>query len=115
MFQPLHGAVETLGVGGADHITHVDLPGAVDVDGVVGAEGVPGVGTAVVGHDAAQPVHGAQVQAVLFDLKTVSVQFATSLKYFQVTVPLDVQVMEDEEDNLFLIDFVIYWCLDSLL
>ena len=47
MLQPLHGAVETFGVGGADHVSHVDLPGAVDVDGVVGAEGVPGVGAAL--------------------------------------------------------------------
>ncbi len=43
----------------------MNTPGGVYVDGVVGGEGVAGVGTAVVGHQAGGPVHRPQVQPTL--------------------------------------------------
>ena len=54
----------------------------------------------MVGHDAGGAVHGPQVESVLFDLEAVGVQLAASLQDLQVTIPLDVQVLEDEEDDL---------------
>ena len=44
VLQPLHGAVQGLGVGGGDDLTLLNPPGAVHVDGVVRTKGVPGVG-----------------------------------------------------------------------
>ncbi len=43
----------------------LNTPGGVYVDGVVWGEGVAGVGTAVVGHQAGGPVHRPQVQPTL--------------------------------------------------
>ena len=43
MLLALDCAEQRLGVGGADDLVLLDLPGAVHKDGVVGPEGVPGV------------------------------------------------------------------------
>ena len=83
-------------------------------------------------HDAGGAVHCPQVEPILLDLKAVGVQLAASLQDLQVTIPLDVQVLEDKEDNLvkmtmyviiqsmrqihlFLVDFVVNGSLHSLL
>ena len=115
MLQSLPGAVQTLGVGGGDHVPGLYLPGAVHVDGVVWTEGVPCVGGAVVTHDAAQSVHCSQVETILFDLKTICVQLATRLQDLQITVSLDVKVVEDEEHYLLLVDLVVDGSLDPLV
>ena len=115
VLEPLHGAVQGLGVGGADDLARRDPPRAVHEDGLVRAEGVAGVGAAVVGHDAAQPVHRAQVHAVLLDLEAVGVQLPARLQDLEVAVPFDVQIVEDEKDDLFFIDFIVDWGLDPLL
>ena len=54
----------------------------------------------MVGHDAGGAVHCPQVEPILLDLKAVGVQLAASLQDLQVTIPLDVQVLEDKEDDL---------------
>ena len=85
-------------------------------------------------HDAGSAVHCSQVEPILLDLKAVGVQLAASLQDLQVTIPLDVQVLEDKEDDLvkktiyvlyspwsmrqihlFLVDFVVNGSLHSLL
>ena len=83
-------------------------------------------------HDAGGAVHCPQVEPILLDLKAVGVQLAASLQDLQVTIPLDVQVLEDKEDDLvkktmyvimqsmrqihlFLVDFVVNRSLHSLL
>ena len=86
VLEPLHGAVQGLGVGGADDLARRDPPRAVHEDGLVRAEGVAGVGAAVVRHDAAEPVHGAQVHAVLLDLEAVGIQLAASLQDLEVAL-----------------------------
>ena len=80
-------------------------------------------------HDAGGAVHCPQVEPILLDLKTVGVQLSASLQDLQVTIPLDVQVLEDEEDDLvnkqysswstrqihlLLVHFVVNWSLHSL-
>ena len=55
---------------------------------------------AVMGHDACRSVHGPQVETVLLDLEAVSVKLAAGLQDLQVTVALDVQVLQDEEHHL---------------
>ena len=116
MFSPIIGAPQRVGVGGADRLSLLDPPRAVDVDRVVRVKRVPSVWPAtkttmrekilgirqpaVVGHDAGGAVHGPQVESVLFDLEAVGVQLAASLQNLEVTVPLDVQVLQDEEHHL---------------
>ena len=85
-------------------------------------------------HDAGGAVHCPQVEPILLDLKTVGVQLSASLQDLQVTITLDVQVLEDKEDDLvkkcmlnvyspwpmrqihlLLVDFVVNGSLHSLL
>ena len=81
-----------------------NVAGRDDVDRVVWAEGVLGVGLAIVGDDAGRPVHGPQVQTILFDLETIGVEFAASLEDLQVGVfGHQPQVVMDEEHHLLLV------------
>jgi hypothetical protein len=51
-------------------------------------------------HDAGGAVHCPQVQPALLDLEAVGVELSARLQDLKVAVPLDVQVLQDEEDNL---------------
>ena len=66
-------------------------------------------------HDATYSVHCPQIHTILFDFKAIGIQLSTCFKNLQITISLDVQIMEDEETNLFLVHFVVNGGLYSFL